>query len=332
MENNINLRNQYIKKVQDRVNKLLYSINLLDNLNEVISQKGGANDAGIQDSLLNSFKAKQTEDIKKMNEIDEINKTRKSLFMNSNMKISILETKIKNLTNELIDKNNTLQNTGSQSQLELDAEKEKLRTATEELAKLKVDNEKCNADKIELSAILTSYSQKLNEIAANIPSDNTIEEINQEVDDIITIIEQMPGDKNVRDENNLFSKANVSINPDTLKLIKEIYELLNKGQPDNRSIGYELKELLAREIKFEQSSTNSSSTEFKYDKTKGYEKISNFSKLKIEGVYKNIMTFIGIIGNMVVYLHDPINNKDQIAECIVKLNELKAVLESSTPK
>jgi len=329
MENNINLRNQYIKKVQDRVNKLLYSINLLDNLNEVISQKGGTNDAGIEDSLLNSVKAKQTEDIKKMNEIDEINKTRKSLFMNSNMKISILETKIKNLTNELIEKNNTLKNTGSQSQIDLDAEKEKLRIATEELEKLKIDNNKCNADKIELSAILTSYSQKLNEIAANIPSDNTIDEINQEIDDIIKIIEQMPGEKDVTDENNLFSKANVSINSNTLKLIKEIYELLNKNNPPNKSIGYELKELLATKIKFEKSSTNSSSTEFKYDKTKGYEQISNFSKLKIEGVYKNIMTFIGIIGNMVVYLHEPTFYKDKIDECIVQLNELKAVLESS---
>ena len=44
MQNNIKIRNLYIGKVQKQINKLMYSVNLLNNLNNVIdNQYGGAN-------------------------------------------------------------------------------------------------------------------------------------------------------------------------------------------------------------------------------------------------------------------------------------------------
>ncbi len=214
MENNINLRNQYIKKVQDRVDKLLYSINLLDNLNEVISQKGGANNAQPnpdEEKINNNF-----------NDINEINNFKfTDFFMPSDKKIEILEKEIENLNNRIHTSNALSKLTDVEvikRNTDLETEITKLKT---ELAAEKTKSLECESKVGGLTVLLQKFSNDLEALKKNLPNDTILEKYNKNIEAMLSMIKSTITDNSI----NTFitTKLKYAIDDPESKLIIEIF-------------------------------------------------------------------------------------------------------------
>jgi hypothetical protein len=312
MENNINLRNQYIKKVQDRVDKLLYSINLLDNLNEVISQKGGAGAADVAGAAGAAGVGPNTTlsaDNFNLEPITEYITNKIELgdhFIDSDQKIKILEeginklstmyksaTTMANSTDDEVRKNN----------IKLEADIQKLTT---DLNNEKEKSTQCGNKLESLNTILVDYQDKLNAMKNNLPYTDDINNYNKQIDNEIRDITNNNSIDKIKDseDNDLAVRYNTSTN--------NIFNILNKNDNISTFIGI--------------------LTSLKYDNNNGVTRLNDFNakKNQFKNNQKNdIITFVNLIQNYKLYkLAQNFKEKEKIINILEGLN---TKLSSQTP-
>jgi hypothetical protein len=312
MENNINLRNQYIKKVQDRVDKLLYSINLLDNLNEVISQKGGAGAADGQaafnaESINNNF-----------TEINDINNFKfDDFFMPSDKKIKILENEIEELNISL----NRSQVVGEIKNLSQDDANTRLIKALEDIKqktkeledinKLLVEEQTksaaCNIKVESLTTLLQKFNTDLEALKKNVPNNTTLEKYNNNINAMLSMIESIIDKKNSIDTF-ITTKLKYAIDDPESKLIIEIFTSIKEV------IGEFTNKLTALRATKEDAKT----------------KFNEFTQFIKD--YNNIIKFMNLLDQLKIYKKGTpeadaaIANLNNVKEALTLINNVATVL------
>jgi len=185
---NIEIRNQYIGKIQKQINKLIHSVNLLNNLNNVItSQYGGSNDAQLNaDESLAKAKALETqvnvthEDVA----VTRISKPADKAMDDLNATISILTSFVEELKDKLAKAADPKEKDELNKQIEqLNNEivnlKKKLEEKEKELGDIKSKTEEFEKLLKEYNEILERLRKQLPEVKnTNITSYNkSIEEL-----------------------------------------------------------------------------------------------------------------------------------------------------------
>ena len=313
MENNINLRNQYIQKVQGRVDKLLYSINLLNNLNEVITQKGGNN------SNVNGSSGSSTDnnDLNDLN-LDEVSKYLSDneidlgqYFMTSVEKIEILEKGIDELNDQIKASKEALEKNGSTAQIENAKLVEQVSKLTTDLEKLKSELEKekekttkCTEELGQLTISLESYKKQLGALLMNMPPKQSVDKHNDIIDELIKRITYVSQIETYLQKKDIIDNS----------IIIEIYNLLNKD-----AITQLLEELSA--LKYNDTNTG------KENLTNLNTKKSKLKEITNNPNYKNIINYAQLIANLLVYMK--IQKTDEI---MPKLQAFKDEISSSSSK
>jgi len=210
--NNIEIRNLYINKIQKKINNLIHCTKLLNNLNNVINnQIGGMMDNNMQNSLQEAQELLKQQSIVHYtnkiiptdpindNEINDLNNTIKEL----QKFITELQNKSKNNNNsEEVDKlNKQIIVLNS----ELQRLKDELTVATEELKKkenellaaqlkisdYKTDSEESSKKLNEIQTMLNQYNHILEELKKKLPIiiNNEIQKFNNIIEDLKKILE-----------------------------------------------------------------------------------------------------------------------------------------------
>ena len=254
--NNIEIRNLYINKIQKKINNLIHCTKLLNNLNNVINnQIGGfngsnnSNDVAIKtkqslDSargLLNlqNIKTKQNEIIPiapiMNNEINDLNNTILELekfiaelqnkltnnnnsedVNNLNQQIIVLQTELKQIKETLNNTTNDLENTRQQ-----------LVAAQIIISNNTIDNEQSTKKLTQIEDMLIEYNTILADLKQKLPiiKNNEIEKFNNIIQDLINILE-IPNIKNCLYVN-IINKYNAVFNIKFKEQIENLKTTLN---------------------------------------------------------------------------------------------------------
>jgi chromosome segregation ATPase len=251
--NNIEIRNLYINKIQKKINNLIHCTKLLNNLNNVINnQIGGSNVSNdvynnTQKSLetarellnLQNIKTKQNEIIPiapiMNNEINDLNNTILELekfiaelqnkltnnnnsedVNNLNQQIIVLQTELKQIKETLNNTTNDLENTRQQ-----------LEAAQIIISNNTIDSEESTKKLTQIEDMLAEYNTILADLKQKLPiiKNNEIEKFNNIIQDLINILE-IPNIENCVYVN-IINKYNAVFNIKFKEQIKNLKTTLN---------------------------------------------------------------------------------------------------------
>lgn len=177
MQNNIKIRNLYIGKVQKQINKLMYSVNLLNNLNNVIdNQYGGSNlsqnvDNGLlKGKILFAQGSVQHTPVRFTSLSGVEDKTVSDLKAT----IEILKNFIKELNNKLLNASDKTEQDTLKKQVEelntkLEATQKELETKQKELETKEQELANINAKMTEFEQKLNEYNEILEKLRTLVP-------------------------------------------------------------------------------------------------------------------------------------------------------------------
>ena len=215
MQNNIKIRNLYIGKVQKQINKLMYSVNLLNNLNNVIdNQYGGANlsvSTNIDDK---NKEAQQLVDQAKVNH-KVISFT--SLSMGEDTTTKDLEATIKILTNFIEELKNKLSTATDPTEIiklndnvkklesDLATAQQNLKDKQTELDNKNKELETVNEKMVKFENDLIQYNKILDELKKLVPQVqiHDIQNYNNLIDTLIKKFD-VPPEPNISNQSQTF--------------------------------------------------------------------------------------------------------------------------------
>lgn len=188
MQNNIEIRNLYIGKIQKQINKLIHSVSLLNNLNTVINQRGGNDSATSSLDEAKKVLAQQninraTVDIVSLrsasdSSVGDLNKTIKMLKKHiEKLKVELSNASKPEQITELNNKISELTNTIENINKELDEKNKQL--------------EGVNGKIIEFENTLKQYNEILEELKKKLPQikNNLIEQFNNTINELVKKLE-----------------------------------------------------------------------------------------------------------------------------------------------
>jgi DNA repair ATPase RecN len=189
MQDNIKIRNLYVEKVKNKINKLIHSISLLNNLNNIINdQKGGSQD--VLDDAKNTLK--QHSVVHDSINISSISSAADNSIADLTNTIDILTKHIKELESKL--KSTTNPDVGNEINEQITELNKKIEELTKELdikkAELDIRNkelEEIQEKTSEYDKILKEYNRILEELKKKLPqiSNSEISKFNNIIDKLI---------------------------------------------------------------------------------------------------------------------------------------------------